>query len=210
MHPNKTFRSATSEQNLDFAQNRGFGALTLSGPDGPLASHIPFVLSADKSSFGAHLVRSNSLLKLIEKPQPALMIISGPDGYISPDWYGIEDQVPTWNYVAVHLYGTVLRLPNEALRPHLEALSNQFEIRLAPKPVWKLDKVNSDALSKMQRSIVPIQFNIDRVEGTWKLGQNKAPVVQKNAARKMSSSPREQHLGQMIDALALLMQDGDV
>lgn len=202
MHPNKVFRGATLDQNLDFCRQRGFGALTLSGPNGPLASHIPFVLSEDGKIFGAHLVRSNPMLKAIEEPQPALMIVSGPDGYISPDWYGLDDQVPTWNYVAVHIYGTLERLPDDRLRPHLETLSHQFESRLAPKPIWKLDKVSPDALAKMQRAIVPIEFTIGRVDGTWKLGQNKGPEAQKNAARELVSS----EIGQMIEELAVMME----
>ena len=140
MHPNPVYRGASTRQNLSFARERGFGVLTVGGPDGPLASHIPFVLSPDGATFGAHVVRSNPIAGLLEREEcPALMIVSGPDAYISPDWYGLDDQVPTWNYVAVHLRGTLRRLPDDRLRPHLAALSLQFEQRLAPKPVWSPD-----------------------------------------------------------------------
>ncbi len=114
MHPNPAYRTASTAQNLSFARERGFGVLTIGGADGPLASHIPFVLSADDATFGAHVVRSNPIAGLLEgEGVSALMIISGPDAYISPDWYGLDDQVPTWNYVAVHLRGTLRRLPDQ-------------------------------------------------------------------------------------------------
>ncbi|MBT4889499.1 MAG: FMN-binding negative transcriptional regulator [Rhodospirillales bacterium] len=206
MHPNKAFRKTSPEQNLSFAQDRGFGVLTVSGSDGPIASHVPFVISDDGTSFGAHLVRSNLILPLLAEDQPALMIVSGPDGYISPDWYGLEDQVPTWNYVAVHLYGTLRKLPDDRLRPHLEALSEQFEKRLVPKPEWKLDKVTSEVLEKMQRMIVPVEFSIERVEGTWKLGQNKGSEAQARAADNLENS----ELGQMITELADLMRTEEI
>lgn len=205
MHPNKAFRGASREENLSFAKTRGFGVLTLAGPEGPLASHIPFILSEDGKSFAAHMVRSNPMVPLLKEDQTALMIISGPDAYISPDWYGVEDQVPTWNYVAVHLHGTIRQLPEDRLRPHLEALAEQFEQRLAPKPVWKLDKVNPDALERMQRAITPVEFTIDRVEGTWKLAQNKSEEAQAGAAEGLENSG----IGQMISELAALMRTSE-
>jgi len=203
MHPNKAFRSATREQNLSFANERGFGVLSVNGPQGPLASHIPFVLSEDRSIFGAHLVRSNPILKLLEQPTPALMVVSGPDAYISPDWYELDDQVPTWNYVAVHLRGTLKRLPSDDLRAHLEALSSGFEKRLLPKPVWEIGKVAPEILAKFERMIVPVEFTIDRVDGTWKLGQNKPDYARRGAAAEVARSD----VGQMIAELSELMND---
>ena len=206
MHPNKAFRGASADQNLAFARTRGFGVLTLSGTNGPLASHIPFILAEDGTSLAAHLVRSNPILARLHEDQPALMIVSGGDGYISPDWYGVDDQVPTWNYVAVHLRGTLRRLPDDQLKPHLEALSGEFEQRLSPKPAWHLDKLAADTLARMQRMIVPIEVSIEGVEGTWKLGQNKSPQAQNAAADGLKNSDQ----GQMIRELADLMRsEGD-
>ncbi len=202
MHPNKSFRSATKDQNLSFARDRGFGVLTVSGPDGPLASHIPYVLSQDGAAFGAHLVRSNPILKLLEETRPALMIVSGPDAYVSPDWYGIDDQVPTWNYVAVHLRGTLQRLPVDHLRSHLQALSKQFESRLSPKPEWTVNKVSSDVLAKLEAMIVPINFMIERVDGTWKMAQNKPVHARLGAADGLAVSD----IGQMVAELSELMR----
>jgi len=205
MHPNPAYRNTTKSDNLSFARRRSFGVLTVNGGDGvvgPLASHVPFVLSDNNATFGAHLVRSNPIARLLEGGVPALMIVSGPDGYISPDWYGLDDQVPTWNYVAVHLRGTLRRLPDERLKPHLSALSAQFEQRLAPKPAWTMDKVSPDALERLERMIVPVEFSIDSVDGTWKLAQNKPEEARLGAADGLENAG----LGMMAAELADLMR----
>jgi len=147
-------------------------------------------------------VRSNPILKVLDKPQQSLMIVSGSDAYISPDWYGVDDQVPTWNYVAVHLRGTLKRLPTDHLRPHLQALTAAFEHRLAPKPAWKIDKVTPEALAKLERMIVPVEFTIKSVSGTWKLAQNKPKNARLSAADGLASS----EIGQMMGELADLMR----
>ena len=63
-----------------------------------------------------------------------MLAVSGPEVYISPDWYGLDNQVPTWNYIAVHLRGSLTTLPIDTLRPHLNALSARNEALLAAKP----------------------------------------------------------------------------
>jgi len=184
MHPNKAFRQTPEARARAFAAERGFGIFTAAGPDGPLASHVPFVLNDNRAE--AHLVRSTPLARLLRQgPVTALMIVSGPDGYVSPDWYGEEDRVPTWNYIAVHLRGTLGLAPETSLRGHLERLSQSFETRLAPKPVWTLDKVDGQSLEKMLRAILPVTFDIDRVESTFKLNQNRPAPAREGAAAAM-------------------------
>lgn len=182
MHPNPAFRTETETQNLAFARQRGFGTLAVHGEDGPLLSHIPFLLDEAGTSVDLHLVRSNPILRRLDTPQPAVIAVMGPDGYVSPDWYGIDDQVPTWNYVAVHLRGVLERLPQDAMRDMLDRQSAGFEARLLPKPPWTPGKMTPEVLDRMVRQIVPCRMVIERVEGTWKLNQNKTPGARKQAA----------------------------
>ena len=200
MHPNPIFRSDDHAKSLAFAVDRGFGTLSVNGEYGPLAAHIPFVLSADKSRIGFHMLRSNPVARA---PGPALLAVLGPDGYISPDWYGAPELVPTWNYVAAHIRGTVRTLPPEALEPHLRALSDEFEQRLLPKPVWDLDKVSPEARDKMMRMLVPAELEITDIDATWKLGQNKPEAAIKGAAEGLRAS----QIGAESAALAALMED---
>jgi transcriptional regulator len=186
MHPNPVFRREPRESALDLARERGFGTFTVAGPDGVLAAHLPFVLDEDRVL--AHLVRVNPLARLLGSgPAPALLIVSGPDGYISPDWYGEPQLVPTWNYVAVHLRGELRLLDDTTLRPILERLSATFEARLAPKTPWKTDKVDDGLLARMMRQIIPIELSVDTVDSTFKLNQNRSDTARAGAAAALAA-----------------------
>ncbi len=200
MHPNPIFRSDDHEKSLIFAQERGFGVLSVNGENGPLAAHLPFVFNADHSRVAFHMLRSNPVARAAG---PALLAVSGPDAYISPDWYGVPEQVPTWNYVAVHIRGILRMLEAEALEPHLRALSGEFERRLLPKPVWDLDKVSLDARAKMMRMLVPAELEITDIDATWKLGQNKPAAAVQGAVEGLKHSA----IGAETAALAALMEE---
>ncbi len=202
MHPNLNFRKASDKLNIDFARDRSFGTLAMNAENGPLLAHIPFLLSEDGAYLEAHLVRSNPILKLLENPQKAVISIIGTDSYISPDWYEVDDQVPTWNYVAVHLRGEMQRLAQDKLPGILEHISNNFETRLAPKQPWKMDKVSPPVLAKMQRMIVPISMQVATIDGTWKLAQNKPDEVRMAAANQVEAHG----IGQEVKTLAGLMR----
>ena len=206
MHPNPVHRPASPERNLAFAKERGFGVLAVGNgeADAPLLSHIPFIVAEDGAAVHAHLVRANPIVRLLAAGErPAVLAVSGPDGYVSPDWYGAEpDQVPTWNYVAVHLRGTLRLRPEVALRPHLDALSARFEEALRPKPPWRTSKVAPDRLASMMRAIVPIELTVETVDGTWKLNRNKPDEVRLRAAEHMGA----EGFGQETALLAALMR----
>jgi transcriptional regulator len=181
MHPNPAFRQSPRDRNLAFARQRGFGLLTVNGPDGPLAAHVPFQLSDDAATVDFHLARSNSIARA-GLPMPALLAVAGPDAYVSPDWYDLPDQVPTWNYVAVHLRGVLEPLPEDALRPHVDALSADHEGRITGKTPWTSAKMSEGAMPRMMRMILPFRMRVVSVDGTWKLNQNKANAVRDRAA----------------------------
>ena len=202
MHPNPVYRQAPESRARAFAAERGFGVLTAAGPAGVLAAHVPFVLEDDR--LAAHLVRSNPLARALRRgPAEALMVVSGPDGYVSPDWYGEADRVPTWSYVAVHLRGTLALLDQERLRAHLERLSANFEDRLAPKPPWTLDKMSDEAIASMLRQIVPVEMAVASVESTFKLNQNRGAGAREGAAAALAEGGTP---GQETPALAALMR----
>jgi len=201
MHPNPIYRLPTAEVNIAFARDRGFGALAVNNDDGPLISHIPFVLSEDGNRLEAHLVRSNPIVRLLAEPVAAVMAVSGGDAYVSPDWYGMENQVPTWNYVAVHIRGTLEQRDPAELPVVLAALSAQSEDRLKPKTPWTMDKVDPELSAKLQRQIVPIVMTVSDIQGTWKLAQNK-PVEAREGARAGIAAAR---LGGDVDALVEIM-----
>ena len=202
MHPNPAFRQVPADESLAFARARGFGTLSINGEAGPLMAHVPFLFDeTDGLCALIHLARSNALARAA-LPCRAVIAVMGPESYISPDWYGAADQVPTWNYVAVHLRGRLEPLPPEALRPMADDLSAIFEARLLPKKPWASAKMSEGAMERMMRMILPFRLVIEGVEGTWKLGQNKTPEQRAGAVAGLQGwsepSPRAE--------LARLMQ----
>jgi len=201
MHPNPVFRREPEARALEVARDRGFGILSVAGPDMVLAAQVPFVMDGGK--IACHLVRSNPVARHLKNgPAKALMAIWGPDAYISPDWYGEADKVPTWNYVAVHLRGELSLLPEERLKPHLEALSAEFENRL-PKAPWKLDKLSEETLNSLLRQIVPAEMTIESVDSTFKLNQNRGASARNKAAAVLAAGGTP---GMETEALSALMQ----
>ena len=197
MHPTKQFHNVSPTDNLNFACHRGFGNLVASGKNKEhLISSAPFYLtntdytSVNEAVIRAHLAIANPLYKELEThgSVQCTIVVSGPDGYISPDWYGLDDQVPTWNYITVQLKGTLKLLPREDLREVLTELSTKFEEKLVgTKPsVWKLGKVKAANMNAMMKVIGPISFEVESVDGTWKLGQNKPQTARNSVGDSIS------------------------
>lgn len=202
MHPNPVFRGTPEDQARAVAEARGFGILTAAGSTGVLLAHVPFLLEGDRIE--AHLVRSNPLARALrDGPLAATLVVSGPDGYISPDWYGEVDLVPTWNYVAVHLSGRLRLAEPDSLLGHLERLSARFETGLTPKKPWTHHKMSDGVMERMMRSILPVEMSVETVESTFKLNQNRSDAARSGAADALSEGKTP---GQETSTLAALMR----
>ncbi|MEP5757924.1 MAG: FMN-binding negative transcriptional regulator, partial [Litoreibacter sp.] len=134
-------------------------------------------------------------------PVDAVLSVTGPDAYVSPDWYEADDQVPTWNYISVHLRGTLESLPHEAMRNMLERQSAAYESQLGGKTPWTMDKMSEGVADRMMRMILPFRMKVTAIDGTWKLNQNKDDAARMKAADHMTSS-----LGSEQETLARLMK----
>ncbi len=202
MHPNPAYRGVEAGRNLDFARSEAFGVLTMAGAEGPLVSHIPFVLNEAGDSLGGHIVRSNPIWKALrDGPLDAVMIVSGPHGYISPDWYGVEDQVPTWNYVAVHAYGTFRIVSDtKALLETLRDTALKYEGRL--EQPWSIESPDAQFIEGLLNSIVGFEIDLTRIEGKWKLSQNH--TVERRSRVVAALRERDDH---QSNAVAALMQE---
>ncbi|WP_371170932.1 FMN-binding negative transcriptional regulator [Aliiroseovarius sp. 2305UL8-7] len=202
MHPNPTFREATLDQNIAFARDRAFGTLAINASDGPLISHVPFILSADGRTAELHLVRSNPIVRALQAPLAAVIAVTGADGYVSPDWYNSDDMVPTWNYVSVHIRGVLQLADPDTLLDLLTRQSAAYEQRLSDKLPWTMDKLSDAQTAKLTRMILPCRLDVDQIDGTWKLGQNREDTARLSAANKMPSG-----IGQELQEIARLMAD---
>lgn len=197
MHPNPAFRWDDQPAMRAFAREIGFGTLFAATPDGPRVAHIPFVF-LDDDRVGFHIARGNGIVRGLESVE-VLFVVNGPDAYISPDWYGLPDQVPTWNYLAVEMQGRVNRMDRDALVAQADALSHQHEAALAPKPVWTRDKMAPGLFDKMLGAIIGFELRVSAWRGTAKLGQNKPVDARASVADALE--------GRGQRAMALLMRD---
>jgi len=157
------------------------GSLVLVGPDGLDANHIPFLLDADTGPHGrliAHVARANPLWQQARDGSPALVIFRAADAYISPNWYPSKHeqhrQVPTWNYQAVHVHGTIVVHDDvRFVRGVVARLTRTHEAATGAERPWKMTDATPEYIDSMLANIVGIEIPIARIEGKWKLSQNK-------------------------------------
>ena len=180
MHPNRKFHLADREAMAGLVRELGFGILFAETEKGPRAVHIPVLLEGDRLRF--HVSRGNDMHSALVAGARALFVASGPHAYLSPDWYGLEDRVPTWNYVAVELEGKVRRLDEVELAQLLDDMSDEHEGRLAPKPVWKRSKMSPGRFEGLMKAISGFEMHVEGLRGTAKLDQDKPAEVRNRLA----------------------------
>jgi len=157
---------------------RPFATLVSGGSAGLYASHLPTVLKND-GPYGViecHLARPNPHCKDLADGNETLMIFQGPQGYISPNWYPSKAQhgkaVPTWNFAVVHAYGRLeIMKDKDWLLQHVTELTAQQE-RNEARP-WTPSDAPKNYIEVMLRGIVGFRFAITRLEGKWKMSQNR-------------------------------------
>ena len=172
MHPSPAFRSADHALMRALIDEIGFGMVFAATPDGPRVAHVPLLRAGD-GALRFHLARGNALTRYLDGAT-ALAVINGPDGYVSPRWYGDDaNQVPTWNYLALEMEGRVRRTDREGLLDQLDALSAREEARL-PDPAWTMGKASPDYVEKLLAGIVGFELEVLAWRPTWKLSQNKS------------------------------------
>lgn len=163
--------------------------------DGPALVHVPVVLAGeDRLLF--HVSRSNPALPKLDGAR-AIASVLGPDIYVSPDWYGTPDQVPTWNYVAVEAEGPLRRLDERELTALLDDLSGVHEARLAPKAEWTRGKMTTGRFESMLKEILGFELRVQALRGTRKLGQTKSEAERRASADAAARAGKVEMAGLM-------------
>lgn len=179
MYRPPSFREDRLEVQHALVRAHPFATMVTRGLEGPEASHLPFVLDGDASAKGtlrAHLARANDHWRTLDPDQPALVIFQGAESYITPSWYPSKREhgkvVPTWNYAVVHAWGRPWIVEDrDWLHRHVEALTALRE-RLRPEP-WAVSDAPEPFVAAQLVAIVGIEIAIDRIEGKWKVSQNR-------------------------------------
>jgi transcriptional regulator len=179
MYLPELFRVEDVPQMHALMRARPFAALVSAGSDGLFASHLPTVLK-DEGRYGViecHLARANPHWRDLAASGETLMIFQGAQGYITPNWYPSKAEdgkvVPTWNFAVVHAYGRTQVMDDEEwLRRHVTELTAQQESD-QPLP-WTPSDAPESFINVMLRGIVGFRFVVTRLEGKWKMSQNRA------------------------------------
>ena len=169
----KLYRNTDFQEIERLIRDNGFATLVRNINGVPTASHIPLELELNQAGeqvLTGHVSRANSLGKNIDPNSEALAIFTGAHSYISSSWYD-HINVPTWNYIAVHVYGTLRILEGDELMHAIGRLVDRYEKHSA-KPV-SLDSMGRDYVRKEMHGLIGFEMTINRVEGAWKLSQNR-------------------------------------
>lgn len=162
-------------------------------------SHLPFLVDREPAPLGtltAHMAKENPQWETFAGDKNVLIVFRGPHAYISPSWYLKSRTVPTWNYAVVHAYGAPrLIRDNEKVWRILSALIDKHE-----ESDWRLDRVPEKTLESFVEQIVTFEIPVSRLEGKFKLSQDKPEIDRANVIRVLQMSP-----GQSQNALGNLM-----
>lgn len=157
----------------NFIESHSFASLTTLTGDGLVTSHLPLLLDRHFGTCGkliGHMARANDQWQEASNAE-ALVVFHGPHAYISPSWYEANNVVPTWNYVAVHVYGKLHIISDrDVLLQTLGHTVEKYE-GSATQP-WSIDQPDDSFIDGLLASIVGFEIEITRIEGKWKLSQN--------------------------------------
>lgn len=194
--------------------NYPLGTLVVQGNDGLCATHLPFLLDATSHPLGllqAHVAKSNAEFSSLLDETPILAIFQGPHAYISPSWYPTKvstggKAVPTWNYVSVHVHGTLsIKSGPEWLLAHLEQQTSRYE-QGRPDP-WSINDAPADYMKTMLDHIVGLEITITRIEAKEKLSQNRPGIDQQGVIQGLND-PLQPVIGSVFNReIARLMQE---
>jgi transcriptional regulator len=190
MYLPKHFREDDLAQLHSFMQQHPF-ALIVTNQDGvPIGSHVPLILDNQQGPYGTlrgHFARGNQQWQTFDGTQQALVVFQEPHAYISPTWYEEPAKsVPTWNYAVVHAYGTPRIIDNhEELIRLLAVQSATFESPI--ENPWSFEQGNA-WIQKMALGVVGFSIAISRLEGKFKLNQNRTTRDQERVADVLSTA----------------------
>jgi transcriptional regulator len=172
---------------VEFMAAHDFATLVTAGREGPFASHVPVVLERERRVLQFHVAAANPHAGMADGER-ALVMFTGPHGYVSPGWYTAGPAVPTWNYAAVHVHGRVRPITERA---QLTALLAKLVAAHEPRgSAWKMGALPDDYMSRMIADIAGFEISIDRIEGKFKLSQNRSAADRAAVIAALEGSSR--------------------
>ncbi len=181
------FQEQRTEVLHQLIREHSLAALVTLGSEGLIANHIPLILDPDSGPLGTlrgHMSRMNAQWRDSLPTVSALAIFQGPATYITPSWYPTREEggkvVPTYNYIVVHAHGPLQTFEDPVLlERNVRALTEHHEARFAEP--WSVDDAPKEFVQGQLKGIIGIEIRISRLEGKWKVGQNR-PAVDRQGA----------------------------
>jgi transcriptional regulator len=194
MYVPASFAEPNTARLHDFMRRNSFAVLTTQCDGGLIASHVPILLDAEAGPRGCllgHMARANPQWRRVDGE--VLVIFSGPHTYVSPSWYREEGTVPTWNYVAVHVYGTFQIVEDRPALLGILRKSVQTYEASRPDP-WVFDE-SAGPVETMLKAIIGFRIEITKLEGKWKLSQNHSEERRRRVVRALEAQTDEDSKG---------------
>lgn len=198
MHPNPLYRTEDRALMESLVEEIGFGMVSAQTLDGLRVAHTP-LLSTGDGAMQFHLARGNALSRHLEGAN-ALIVVNGPDAYVSPRWYDNRDTVPTWDYIALELEGRVRRMADEGLEAFLHAVILKHEGRLEGEP-WRAEESSAKVWNGLFRGIAGFEMEVLAWRPTLKLSQNKSSEERARIAAGLEAAGHGA-LGHLVRSLA--------
>ncbi|MDG0948027.1 FMN-binding negative transcriptional regulator [Bacillus paranthracis] len=172
MYIPKYFKVTDVDEIWDFVQKNSFGTIVTTEQGKPIATHLPLGLSKEGDDYyiTGHMAYGNPQWKTFETCEDVLVMFQGPHAYISSSWYGHEE-VPTWNYQAIHVYGTASILEKDELIEELTMMLKKYEENRENPVLW--DKLSPQLLERELKGIVGFKIKVQEVQAAYKLSQNR-------------------------------------
>ena len=173
---------------FNFIQAHPFATLVGTVNNQPWAVHIPLLLSDDRKMLIGHIAKANPIWKNFETQTSALVIFMGAHAYVSSSWYDHEN-VSTWNYQAVHVYGRIQLQSEESFRKALANLTTHFEKGM--KHPRLMENMSDKFIQQEMRAAIGFQLSIDKIEASYKLSQNRDDKNHHNIVTELENLPDE-------------------
>jgi transcriptional regulator len=179
------FKIENRDELIRFMRENMFAALVSNGADGIIATHLPILVQDDPGSLKliGHMALANPQWKSFQDSREVLVIFQGPHAYISPSHYNAKPNVPTWNYAAVHAYGIPKAFPDDPTK--LGALATLFQ-HTEPSAQQQWDEASGDYRARLLGGMIAFEIALTRLEGKYKLSQNRAEDEQEQIAQSLS------------------------
>lgn len=183
----------------DFIQTNSFGTLVSTKQGTPIATHLPFVLNkkGDDYYITGHMAYGNPQWRTFETCGDVLVMFQGPNAYISSSWYEREN-VPTWNYQAIHIYGKASILEKDELIEELTVMLEKYEKHRENPILW--DKLSPELLEKELKGIVGFNIKVEEIQAAYKLSQNRNEIDYANIVDRLQNeeTPNSKQMAEVM------------